>query len=41
MELSDEVPPGFRQRQARLVMQKITVMAALPIGTLDTHLAFE
>jgi hypothetical protein len=41
IELGDEVPPGFRQPQARLVMQKITVMAALPIGTLDPHLAFE
>jgi hypothetical protein len=41
IELGDEVPPGFRQPQARVVMQKITVMAALPVGTLDPHLAFE
>jgi hypothetical protein len=41
IELSDEVPPRFRQSQAGLVMQKITVMAALPIGTLDPYLAFE
>src|SRR5512135_2267181 len=41
MKLRDEIPPGLRQRQARVVVQDVPVMIALPIGTFHGDLAIE
>src|SRR5512135_1478844 len=41
MKLRDEIPPGLRQRQTRVVVQDVPVMVALPIGTFHGDLAIE